>query len=116
MQSSFDVRKHLCVLASLLLLSTVVANAAHDDTWQSPVLVDGSYRANNGRMAEVFKVGAKREKIMGYGWEQCEFSPMSCLLRRRRSIPDVSVDSSRLCFPTIFCPLLLFVWNMHCAR
>lgn len=28
----------------------------------------------------------KREKpmLVGYGWEQCEFSPMSCLLRRRR--------------------------------
>ncbi|CAI5440721.1 unnamed protein product [Caenorhabditis angaria] len=22
----------------------------------------------------------------GYGWNDCEFSPMSCLLRRRRSI------------------------------
>lgn len=29
----------------------------------------------------------KREKpLTGYGWEQCEFSPMSCLLRRRRAI------------------------------
>ncbi|CAJ0564615.1 unnamed protein product, partial [Mesorhabditis spiculigera] len=24
---------------------------------------------------------------MGYGWNDCEFSPMSCLLRRRRSLP-----------------------------
>lgn len=29
---------------------------------------------------------SKRERPLriGYGWEQCEFSPMSCLIRRRR--------------------------------
>uniref|UniRef100_A0A1I8ADA8 Secreted protein n=1 Tax=Steinernema glaseri TaxID=37863 RepID=A0A1I8ADA8_9BILA len=98
MQSFSDVRKSFCLLAVLLLLNAVAANMIHEDNWQqAPVYVDGpsSYRTNNGRMAEIFKVGAKREKIMGYGWEQCEFSPMSCLLRRRRrSTVDLSADSS----------------------
>ncbi|KAI6175221.1 hypothetical protein M3Y99_01980700 [Aphelenchoides fujianensis] len=32
-------------------------------------------------------VQSKRERpLVGYGWESCEFSPMSCLLRRRRAL------------------------------
>ncbi|KHN75407.1 hypothetical protein Tcan_14416 [Toxocara canis] len=33
---------------------------------------------------ETLEPAIKRERLSGYGWEQCEFSPMSCLLRRRR--------------------------------
>jgi ABC-type antimicrobial peptide transport system permease subunit len=34
---------------------------------------------------DVMVLAEKREKpLSGYGWDQCEFSPMSCLLRRRR--------------------------------
>uniref|UniRef100_A0AC34G375 Uncharacterized protein n=1 Tax=Panagrolaimus sp. ES5 TaxID=591445 RepID=A0AC34G375_9BILA len=34
---------------------------------------------------DVMMLAEKREKpLSGYGWDQCEFSPMSCLLRRRR--------------------------------
>ncbi|CAD5212009.1 unnamed protein product [Bursaphelenchus okinawaensis] len=45
-------------------------------------LADQQYPAPPPHMVQI-----KREKpmLMGYGWEQCEFSPMSCLLRRRRS-------------------------------
>lgn len=39
---------------------------------------------------------AKREKpLSGYGWEQCEFSPMSCLLRRRRRAAEFAAESLR---------------------
>ncbi|KAH7700827.1 hypothetical protein AAVH_32048 [Aphelenchoides avenae] len=38
---------------------------------------------------------AKREKpLSGYGWEQCEFSPMSCLLRRRRRAAEFQTAES----------------------
>lgn len=34
---------------------------------------------------DVMMLTEKREMpVSGYGWDQCEFSPMSCLLRRRR--------------------------------
>ncbi|CAJ0914473.1 unnamed protein product, partial [Mesorhabditis belari] len=29
---------------------------------------------------------------VGYGWSDCEFSPMSCLLRRRRSLRSFEVE------------------------
>ncbi|KAI6218323.1 hypothetical protein M3Y95_01177800 [Aphelenchoides besseyi] len=46
------------------------------------------FELNLSAQEEVPFVQSKRERphMMGYGWQECEFSPMSCLLRRRRAL------------------------------
>ncbi|KAE9548087.1 hypothetical protein FO519_008703 [Halicephalobus sp. NKZ332] len=74
------------LMISILVLAvfTQAAPAAPKDT------VDGAYITFPRQLRSPFDVmmlAEKREKpLNGYGWDQCEFSPMSCLLRRRRSI------------------------------
>uniref|UniRef100_A0A0M3I4C8 Transposase n=1 Tax=Ascaris lumbricoides TaxID=6252 RepID=A0A0M3I4C8_ASCLU len=58
--------------------------------WE-PLLYRQFRTAHNLSPASVdtFEAAVKRERpSAGYGWEQCEFSPMSCLLRRRRRVID----------------------------
>jgi hypothetical protein len=50
------------------------------DMIDQPMIVNNSYDLFN-----------KREKLPGYDWDQCEFSPLSCLLRRRKR--QITVDS-----------------------
>ncbi|TMS35770.1 hypothetical protein L596_003093 [Steinernema carpocapsae] len=96
MQLCFGLCKSFCFVVSLLLVHSI-ADTMSDSGWPQALFVDGTH-SSDGRLTDIFKVGAKREKIMGYGWEQCEFSPMSCLLRRRRrAVPGFSsAVSSRL--------------------
>uniref|UniRef100_A0AC35U3S6 Uncharacterized protein n=1 Tax=Rhabditophanes sp. KR3021 TaxID=114890 RepID=A0AC35U3S6_9BILA len=65
---------------------------ANANNHNHPEVINNHFLSSNEEQP-IFKSNHKRERAglsgisgtSGYGWDECEFSPLSCLLRKRRS-------------------------------